>query len=404
VAGFWHSRRGRFKTLRPGVDAMHDMMRRWLMVGLFVFAAACEAGREAPPQDPPHIHDEEGFARQSNGKRPRKRDRLDGLLTGPYHTPGVLRPGESSPEPAPVDPTDLTPFPHQPPPEAPPPGPAEAIDRRTAKIELAKYPDRQPELAVHHLLGTVTLETSKDDAFSVTLVRRGTGADAAAAAEHRETIDLDVRTTEEKTVASTNAWGFPDFDRAIDYVKRGERPAEAHLFVAAPKRAKVLLCTWGGTVSIRDGAGRAKVITTAGQVDVQGYKGKLEILTSSGTVWLGGDLDADVLVRTVAGRILATGFAGKLDARSRIGEIQADFARVGPSDQAFWTETGSVDVTLPRTAEVVLDVHAPREHLISTLPLTNLQEGAERTRGVLNAPHAWVEIRNREGVVRVSGR
>lgn len=380
-------------------------MKTWHVMALAaLLAGEVRAGREPPAEDPVQLHHEEGFVDQSTPRRPRLRDRLDGLLPGPHDRPSVLRPGETRPEPAPVELSDLSPFPHQPPPEAKPPGPAEAVDRRTARVELARWADRQPELAVHHLLGTVTFETAKDDAFAVTLVRRGAGADLAAAAEHRETIDLDVRSKEENTIVSTNAWGFPDFDRAIGYVRRGERPAEAHLFVRAPARAEVLLCTWGGTVTIQDGAGRVKVITTAGQVDVRGFKGKLEVLTGSGTVWLGGDIDADVLVRTVSGRILASGFAGKLDARSRTAGIRADYARVGPRDQAFWTETGSVDVTLPRTAEVVIDVHGPRQNLVTSLPLVNLQTADRRVRGVLNEPRVWLDVRSTHGPVRISGR
>ena len=374
---------------------------------LLLFLPALARARGAPAQDPPSVH-HQGHADQSDGRLP-KLDLLDGLLPGPWLRQTVVRPAPPGgpPAPAPLDPLDLTPFPHPAGPGKPLPGlraaPFEAVERETIRIPITK-PHGHVELELHHLLGTVTLEAGPEDAYEVTLVRRGTGATPAAALANRDTMRLDVTHPDRvRHVVQTLAWGFPDFDRAIDYVRRGEYPAEAHVFVKVPARAHVLLCSWGGTVSIQNAVGRVQVLTSSGQVDVAGFKGLAEITTSSGAVFLGEGNDAQIQVRTVSGYVYAQKYVGDLDLRSRTGRITAQYAKVGPGDQHFWTVSGEVDVTVPRSSELLVEVHGDRDLVSNALPLSSVQEGEHRFRGTLNFAKAYLDVHTQHGRVRLSG-
>lgn len=376
-------------------------------LAFLLLVPALAFGRGAPAQDPLTVH-HEGMVDQRPGRLPR-RDQLDGLLPGPWLRQTVVRPAPPGgpAAPAPIDPLDLTPFPHPQGPDKALPteraAPFESVERETLKIPIEKR-GGHVELELHHLRGTVTFEAGTDDAFEVTLVRRGTGATPEAALVNRDTIRLGVTHPErERHVVETLAWHFPDFDRAIDYVRRGEYPAEAHVFVKAPARAHVLLCSWGGTVSIQGAVGRVKVLTSSGQVDVAGFRGLAEIITSSGAVFLGEGTDAKIKVRTVSGFVYADKVVGDLDLRSRTGKITASYAKMGPGDQHFWTREGAVDVTVPRTAELLVEVHGDRALLSNELPLSAVQEGAHRFRGTLNFAKAYLDVHTEHGRVHLSG-
>ena len=358
---------------------------RTAVVALALLAAPRPATPRGPPaEDPPSIH-HRGYADQADD-RPAKRDLLDGLLPGTWLRPSVVRPGPAQPAPQPIVPADLEPFPHD---TASPASPDPSL-RETVRIPLPRARDGLSHLEVHHLLGTVTYEPGPDGAFEVTLVRGG------------NTIRLGVREADRTTIVETLAWGFPDFDRAISYVRRGEKPADAHLFIKAPASTYAKLCTWGGTISVNGAVGRVEAIAGSGQVDVEGFKGRLDVTTDAGPVFLGGGIDASVLVRTISGHVYAQGFAGDLDARTNSGAITAEYRTLGTGDQHLWTLSGSVDVTLPRTSEVRVDVHAPWENILSSLPLSSVSQATRRYTGVQNFARNYLDVHSDSGRVNLS--
>jgi hypothetical protein len=294
---------------------------------------------------------------------------------------------------------------------APEPGPAEAQggagveerDRTVSDLALADHPAGPWDLVVHHLSGTVTYQPASDDSIRITIVRIGTGPDRLAAASHRETIRLDATRGERLWTVSTLAWGFPDFERALDYVRRGELPARAHLFIRAPARVRARLHSRLGTITLVGSRGFVEATTHDGQIDVNGHRGELRLATGSGAVWLGGPIDAKARVRTQDGHVHARSFQGDLDVRTRTGRIVADFRHLASGDQHLWSHAGSVDVTLPATSNVVVDVHAPLDSVSVGLPLARRQAAGRRLRGVLNEPWSWLDVRSKVGPVRLSG-
>jgi len=281
---------------------------------------------------------------------------------------------------------------------------SEAIDRRTVEISLADYPRGAFDLELLHLSGTVTYRTWTEDRVEVTFVRVGTGKDLPEAETHRDSIRLGTSTAKRSIRIATLAWGFPDFWRAIDYVKRKVQPAMAHIVIRAPARVRAHLMTAYGSIALKDVEGKIHAKSDQGAVLVQGAKGALELETSSGAIWIEGKLDARIRARTRSGTIRARECQGDLDFESKTGSLYVDYRILGRGDQHLWTDTGTIEVGVPLQSDIRFEMHASPDRITTSLNLSATQHGAHRFSGVLNAPLCEMAIGTRSGKIRVSGR
>lgn len=147
--------------------------------------------------------------------------------------------------------------------------------------------------------------------------------------------------------------------------------------------------------------------STEGDILLSSFEGNVLLFSKSGNI-KGDQLKGSILFKSNSGDIRLTGCDGRISGVSVTGDIHSQFNRVELLDKTFLeTQSGNIDLNLPKNASFDLDVSAEKEKLHVGLPLNAIEKsvfenGIYRLKGQLNEGGEDFRIFSVSGVVKIN--
>jgi hypothetical protein len=163
------------------------------------------------------------------------------------------------------------------------------------------------------------------------------------------------------------------------------------------------------TVTIRSASGSIRVhnlgddvrLTAAsGSIEVSNVKGDIRARAISGSIDIkapGGRVEAD----SASGSVTVAGASNDVKASTASGGINVEGNPVGNSYWHLKTASGSVDVSVPRTAGFNLSAEAVSGQIRADLPIVIEDQDKHSLRAHVGTPGGRVEVRTASGGIRI---
>ncbi len=234
------------------------------------------------------------------------------------------------------------------------------------------------------------------------------------ASEVRITVYLTARTDNKK---KAQKW-FDDFDLTFnqngsDVEVHGERHKDwfewgrhlsVHFEFVVPQAYNVDLNTAGGSISVADLDGEAKVRTSGGSINLGEIGGSVVAKTSGGSISVDG-ADGDLIAKTSGGWLDLQNINGELEAHTSGGSIKADIVKQIHDDVELTTSGGSITLSVPSDFKADVDASTSGGHVRCELPITVRGDiGRNSLRGSINGGGKLVRLHTSGGSIRIVER
>jgi len=111
-----------------------------------------------------------------------------------------------------------------------------------------------------------------------------------------------------------------------------------------------------GSLRLRDVCGRLRLKSEVGQIEVTGMAhGDLEARTETGAIRL-VEVDGRIAAESETGEIMGRGVSGMIAAQTEYGSVTMQFVRPDHGEHVVRSESGSVEVEIPRDVAVRLEL------------------------------------------------
>jgi DUF4097 and DUF4098 domain-containing protein YvlB len=162
------------------------------------------------------------------------------------------------------------------------------------------------------------------------------------------------------------------------------------------------LSTASGSVTANDIGNDVHVSSASGTITVSNIKGDVRIGAMSGVIRVsqpGGRVDAD----TSSGEVEIQGAANDVKASAIAGRV---YVQGNPGADSFWdlkTVSGTVQFTVPPTANFHLSAEATSGDIRADIPIVIEEQGKHSLRAHMGNGGGRVEVHTTSGDIRVSG-
>ncbi len=251
-------------------------------------------------------------------------------------------------------------------------------------------PSATPHLVVEMFNGSVDVVTGSDNTVKIDVIKRGGGVSQQAAQDDLKNVEVTMTQDGDtiRVVARRT-------DQRIDI---GNSGASAKLRV--PNSAILDLRSSNGAITTSGPVGDVKAETSNGSIDVRGPLGQLDLNTSNGPITINGGSGL-VNVETSNGPIGITADNVVVVGRTSNGPIRfTGTLAQGRSEMS--TSNGNVVVTLPATAQFVVDADTSNAKISSDFAVTAQDFSDNRLRGTVgNDPGVTLRLQTSNGPIEI---
>ncbi len=235
-----------------------------------------------------------------------------------------------------------------------------------------------PSLAVETFNGRVSVLAGSGASVVVTVERRGSGRDDAAARADLQKVDVTIEASGSTVTVRAR--------RSDDRNHSGNSGAD--VTVTLPAAASLDLRSSNGEITTTGITGPVRIATSNAAVTVSGATSGIDATTSNGAITATG-ATGGVTASTSSGEIDVRGASGVVDARTSNGQVRIEATaatvhahtsngrltftgQLASGAHEFETSNGDVELTLPPDAAFSLDARTTGAEVTSEFPVTGI--------------------------------
>ena len=257
-------------------------------------------------------------------------------------------------------------------------------------VSQSYTPGATPRVIVEMFNGGVDVVTGSDNTVTVDVTKRGGGISQAAAQDDLQNVlvtfaqDGDtIRVTAKRT------------DQPVDI---GNTGASAKLRV--PDGAILDLHSSNGPITTSGPLGDVKAETSNGPIVARGSRGALNLNTSNGPITIDGGRGS-IDVETSNGPVDITADKAVVVGRTSNGPIHFSGSLAQGSSE-LRTSNGTIGVTLPASAQFVVDAETSNSKISSDFAVTAQDSSDNRLRGTVgNDPGVTLRLQTSNGPIDI---
>ena len=203
---------------------------------------------------------------------------------------------------------------------------------------------------------------------------------------------------------------------------RGNDGLQVEFRITVPKQYNLDLNTAGGSISVDDLTGEARVKTSGGSLSLGRIEGPVNANTSGGSISVGqvsGDVDVEtsggsidvdgasgnLRAHTSGGGVSLRGLHGRVDAGTSGGSMDAEILEQITEPCELSTSGGGIMVYLAKNIKADIDAYTSGGEVISDLPITVQGAfGEGKLRGKVNGGGPLLTLRTSAGDIRLRSR
>lgn len=251
-------------------------------------------------------------------------------------------------------------------------------------------PATTPRIVVEMFNGTIDVVTGNDNTVSVDVVTRGGGLSQTEAEDDLQNVEVTM-TQDGDTIRVTAR-------RTDQRVDIGNSGASARLRV--PSGAILDLRSSNGSIVTSGPVGDVKAQTSNGPIDARGPLGQLDLNTSNGPITVNGGSGL-IAVETSNGPIDITADAAVVNGRTSNGSFRFS-GSLAQGRSEMRSSNGSIVVTLPATAQFVVDADTSNARISSDFAVTAQDFSDDRLRGTVGSdPGTTLELHTSNGPIEI---
>lgn len=170
--------------------------------------------------------------------------------------------------------------------------------------------------------------------------------------------------------------------------------------IEGPVNAK----TSGGSIDLREAKGNIIAHTSGGSISVGQVSGDVDIETSGGSIHVDG-ASGNLRAHTSGGGVSLRGLRGRVDASTSGGSVDAEILDQFNEPCELSTSGGGIMVYLGKNIKADIDAHTSGGEVISDLPITVQGTfGEGKLRGQVNGGGPLLSLRTSAGDIRLRSR
>jgi hypothetical protein len=251
-------------------------------------------------------------------------------------------------------------------------------------------PGATPHVVVEMFNGKVEVMTGSDNTVKVDVVKRGGGVSQQAAQDDLKNVEVTMTQDGDtiRVVAKRT-------DQRVDI---GNSGASAELRV--PNGAILDLRSSNGPITTSGPVSDVKAQTSNGSIDVRGPLGQLDLTTSNGPITVNGG-SGSISVETSNGPIDITADNAVVVGRTSNGPIHFTGSPASGRSEMD-TSNGSIVVTLPASAQFVVDADTSNGKISSDFAVTAQDFSDNRLFGTVgNDPGVTLRLQTSNGPIQI---
>ena len=230
----------------------------------------------------------------------------------------------------------------------------------------------QPTIIVETFNGRINIQTGTDGQVAVSVLKKGSGNNQAAAEDDLKNIDVSMTQDGDtiRIIARRTNQGLVN-------------NSGAQVDLTVPEAAVLDLTTSNGRITSTGVRGDLRLSTSNGEIDVQGGQGVQNLSTSNGRIQVEAQ-SAQVNARTSNGQI---SFSGSL----------AD------GDHSFETSNGQIEISLPASSQFSLDASTSNGRISMEFPITTSGTTTDnQLRGTVgDNPGVSIRVETSNGAIKI---
>lgn len=180
------------------------------------------------------------------------------------------------------------------------------------------------------------------------------------------TVEIEGDENEVRLVAKNTSWGWSWGDQKVSLSFEVEVPQETETSFETSGGSISLrgvdgdheIATSGGSISIEDARGQVTTKSSGGSFTLSNFIGDVNVRTSGGSVKV-SEMSGGLEVYTSGGSVSLAEISGSIGAYTSGGSIRANLLDIS-DDLEFKSSGGSIQVTVPATAGLDLDLRGGR--------------------------------------------